>query len=102
MQDDIDYYTSLNLQNSASPKEIKDRFLKLSRVLHPDKQHSEYKPLAEKVFTRIKTYTEILLNPTLRYIYDNFGHEGVSLVSNKKYLHRLPIDAESNKLVRPT
>lgn len=100
MQDTEEYYSYLNIDSKASPKEIKESYLKLSRILHPDKQHSQYKPIAEKTFTKIKYYTDVLLNPTTRYIYDNFGETGIDLISNKKYIHKFPIQAEPNKLVK--
>ena len=87
-----DFYGSFNLSNNASEDEIRISFRRLSRFLHPDKQQTHNKKVAEAAFSRLQYLKEVLTNSTTRYIYDTYGELGLSLAVNKKYITSFVID----------
>ena len=99
MPNNQEFYSALNLNKEASFKEIKESYIKLSRILHPDKQQLFHKKSSEKAFDRIRYYKDVLLNPTTRFIYDNFGEDGLELIKKKDYLLHYPVHTETDKKV---
>jgi DnaJ-class molecular chaperone len=103
MVDNQKFYKYLNLGTDASSKEIKESYQKLTRIIHPDKQVSgtsdQNKQLSEQIFIKITYAKEILLNPATKYIYDNFGEQGINRISGKKHLLNYEIKTESDKIV---
>jgi DnaJ family protein C protein 11 len=79
-----DFYGSFNLSTNASDEEIRVSFRRLSRFLHPDKQETHNKKVAEAAFSRLQFLKEVLTNPTTRYIYDRYGELGLSLAAKRK------------------
>lgn len=72
-------YTVLNLPNTASGYEIRERYRALSVTFHPDKQHDDAsKELANTRFLEIQKAYEVLCDPFLRQVYDVLGNEGLT------------------------
>lgn len=68
------YYDILNVNQTASEKEIKSSFRKLAREWHPDVN----KDLgAQEKFQKIASAYEVLRDPQKRRNYDMFGEEAV-------------------------
>lgn len=70
-----DYYKILGLDRSASERDIKRAYRKLSKKYHPDKNPGD--ETAQKKFVDIAEAYEVLSSPTTRKIYDQYGHEGL-------------------------
>lgn len=70
-----DPYELLGVRKSATDKEIKKAFRKLSLKYHPDKNKD---PNAENTFREIAEAYSILSDPEKRKRYDQFGHEDSS------------------------
>lgn len=64
-------YETLEVEKSATQKEIKKAYFKLSKLHHPDKGGDEHK------FKEISAAYEILSDPEKREKYDKYGLEGV-------------------------
>jgi DnaJ homolog subfamily A member 2 len=65
-------YETLEVEKTASQKEIKKSYFRLSKVHHPDKGGDEHK------FKEINAAYEILSDPEKREKYDKYGLEGVN------------------------
>jgi len=63
-----DYYTTLGVQRTASPDEVKKAYRKLAHEFHPDKKGGN-----ESKFKEINEAYQVLSDPTKRSNYDNFG-----------------------------
>lgn len=71
---DLSLYTLLSLTPDATPIELKRAFRSLSQRYHPDKHPSEpAKAAATEHFTKVKEAYELLSDPKLRKVYDDFG-----------------------------
>jgi molecular chaperone DnaJ len=70
-----DPYEVLGVARDASEQEIKRRFRRLARELHPDV--NAHDPQAEEKFKEAAEAHEILSDPERRATYDRFGHEGL-------------------------
>lgn len=81
---DDDYYVFLNVERSASHDEITAAYRRLSRCYHPDKHASndDDRQNAEIMFSRLKTVYQILSEPHLRQVYDQFGAEAAHKASH--------------------
>ncbi|KAF9192027.1 hypothetical protein BGZ51_006386 [Haplosporangium sp. Z 767] len=76
---ETDYYATLNISRTASDADIKDAYQQLSRVLHPDMQNEKSrKASAETKFRLVSRAFEVLSNPQLRAIYDEYGEAGLN------------------------
>ncbi|KAH9962184.1 hypothetical protein BC827DRAFT_232105 [Russula dissimulans] len=63
-------YSVLNLPDTASAEEIRERYKSLSVLFHPDKQREDSaKDTASKRFLEIQKAYEVLSDPFLRYCY---------------------------------
>lgn len=77
------HYEALNISKTATHKEIKDAYYRLSMIYHPDKNKGSED--AAKMFRDITTAYEVLGNVRQRRLYDS-GAVGVkSAQTNSKY-----------------
>ncbi|GAX73987.1 hypothetical protein CEUSTIGMA_g1437.t1 [Chlamydomonas eustigma] len=71
-----DYYSELNVSNSATDDELKKSYRKLAMKWHPDKNPHNRDAAAER-FKRISEAYDVLSDSEKRKIYDQFGEEGL-------------------------
>ena len=115
-----DPYSILNVDQSASVETIQRSYKTLSRSLHPDKQPpGDVQEAAQEVFVSFKNARrlllcvldrstcvlifffhsgardDVLIDPVLRQVYDNFGHDGLRIV-------RLSIHSSDADALYPT
>jgi len=69
----IDYYKILEIDKTATPKEIKNAYRKLARKYHPD-LHPDDKD-AKKNFQQINEANNVLSDPEKRKKYDQYGKD---------------------------
>jgi molecular chaperone DnaJ len=74
MSNKRDYYEVLEVERTATPKDIKSSYRKLAMKYHPDKNSS---PDAEEKFKEISEAYAVLSDPDKRRQYDQFGHAGI-------------------------
>ncbi|CZT14304.1 probable chaperone protein dnaJ [Ramularia collo-cygni] len=70
-----DYYKLLELDKSASERDLKKSYRRLSKKYHPDKNPND--ETAQDKFTQVSEAYEILSDPELRKIYNAHGAAGV-------------------------
>lgn len=79
----VDYYAILGVTKEATKEEIKKAFKKLALTFHPDKFMDEkQRDEAQARFKEIKDASDVLLNDSLRALYDDFGAEAVKTQMN--------------------
>ena len=66
----FDLYETLNVPRTASQEEIRNGYLNMSRLHHPDKSQS-----SGETFKDVNRAYKILTDPTLRAFYDKHGFE---------------------------
>lgn len=71
--DFVDYYKVLNINKSASPKDIKEAYRKLARKFHPDLNPDNNQ--AKNRFQEINEANEVLSDPAKRKKYDRYGKD---------------------------
>ena len=71
-----DYYTTLNLDRSATTEQIKKSYRKLAIKWHPDKNKGDAN--AEEKFKKISEAYDVLSDENKRRQYDQFGHTAFS------------------------
>jgi molecular chaperone DnaJ len=69
-----DYYSTLGINRTSSPEEIKKAYRKLAMKYHPDKNPGNKK--AEDTFKEITEAYEVLSDPKKKEMYDQFGFAG--------------------------
>lgn len=69
MVESIDYYEVLEIDPSASEKEVKESFRRLTKLYHPDK-HSNSKQSHNKYMKIVEAFT-VLSNKNSRTLYDS-------------------------------
>jgi len=75
-----EYYDYLDIEKSASQKDIKVAYRKLAMKYHPDKNKNN--PNAEEKFKQISEAYEILSDPEKKNLYDKYGKEGLENSQN--------------------
>ena len=73
LADKRDYYEVLDVERSATEKDLKNAFRRLARRYHPDRSEE---PDAEDKFKEIQEAYAVLSDPDKRAHYDRFGHDG--------------------------
>jgi len=71
-----DFYKVLNLDKSASEKDIKKEYRTLSKRYHPDKNPHDDE--AHERFVKVAEAYEVLHDSKTRSIYDQYGHDGLA------------------------
>lgn len=71
-----DFYKLLGIEKSASQKEMKSAYRKLSAKYHPDKNPGDKE--AQEMFIKINRAYETLTDPEKKKIYDIYGEEGLA------------------------
>ena len=75
MTDKRDYYEVLDVDRSATEKDLKNAFRRLARRFHPDRSEE---PDAEEKFKEIQEAYAVLSDAEKRAHYDRFGHDSPS------------------------
>jgi len=88
-----DLYKVLDLDRSASEKDIRAAYKRLSRKYHPDKNKDEG---AEEKFVEIAHAYEVLSDETKKQIYDRYGEEGLKAHEGGQQPHANPFDIFQN------
>lgn len=70
-----DFYKVLGVKKTASERDIKKAYLKLSKQYHPDKNPGD--DTANKKFIEISEAYQVLSDAEKRRVYDQHGHEGL-------------------------
>lgn len=70
-----DYYEILEISRSATPEEIKSAYRRMALRYHPDKNPGN-KEAEEKFKAAAEAYS-VLIDPSKKSIYDQFGHDGL-------------------------
>ncbi|KAK2832028.1 hypothetical protein FQN49_006922 [Arthroderma sp. PD_2] len=70
-----DYYKILDIDKSASERDIKKAYRTMSKKFHPDKNPGN--DSAHKKFVDIAEAYDVLSTSSTRKIYDQYGHEGL-------------------------
>ena len=60
----VNFYRILNIPSKAKASEIKEAYLRLAKIYHPDKNRGN--PLAEKKFSQINSAYQVLKDPKKR------------------------------------
>ena len=71
-----DYYKILEVDKTASDKDIKNSYFRLAKEWHPDKNPDKIEE-ATKKFNDISEAYNVLKDPAKRKTYDNFGEVGL-------------------------
>ena len=72
MADKRDYYEVLDVERSATEKDLKNAFRRLARKYHPDRSEEAD---AEERFKEIQEAYAVLSDTDKRAHYDRFGHD---------------------------
>ena len=83
-----DPYTLLNVTENATDEEIQKSYKFCSRSFHPDKQPQIKQQAAQEVFIEFKKAYDILMDPILRFAYDEYGYKGVSFIRFLRKQHK--------------
>ena len=75
-----DFYSLLNVNQSASVQQIAKRFREISRYIHPDKLESDQRDQ----FTELQKAYGYLSDPLTRTIYDEYGVPGLTVYEKNK------------------
>jgi curved DNA-binding protein len=84
----VDYYKILGIDQSATPKDIKNAYRKLARKHHPDLNPNDKD--AKKNFQQINEANEVLSDPEKRKKYDEYGADwqhAEEFEKQKQYRH---------------
>jgi len=86
-----DYYKLLGIDRAAPERDIKRAYRTLSKRFHPDKNPGDES--AKQKFVEVAEAYEALIDPNLRKIYDQYGHEGLAQhKGNNGRQHHDPFD----------
>eukprot|EP01083_Nonionella_stella_P186961 685878_1 len=70
------YYDILGVKKGASQQEIKKKYRKLARQIHPDKHPDEQEKYHQK-FQELQKAYEVLSDPHKKQLYDRYGEAGL-------------------------
>eukprot|EP01084_Bolivina_argentea_P095942 172467_1 len=70
------YYDILGVKKGASQQEIKKKYRKLARQIHPDKHPDEQEKYHQK-FQELQKAYEVLGDPEKKKLYDRYGEAGL-------------------------
>jgi curved DNA-binding protein CbpA len=88
-QQEYNPYAILNTSKYASIEDIQKSYKLLSRSFHPDKQPIQNRNEAQQYFIQLKEAYDILMDPTLKFVYDHFGYyQGVLFLKRHAKLHK--------------
>ena len=77
-ENELEYYTLLNLDQHATQDDIKSAYRRLCRIYHPDRHHDPQRQVtASNFFRRIQEAYNVLSDPRTRAIYDRSGKKGL-------------------------
>jgi curved DNA-binding protein CbpA len=100
----MNYYTILGISNNSSEHEIKNAYRKLILIMHPDKNISKTehdKNNKINSFVLINEAYNVLKEPNLRKIYNEFGCDGIKKHYQKeKELNDINEARERNRIKR--
>ena len=68
-----DYYSTLEVQRTATTEEIEKAYKKLARKFHPDLNQDD--PSAKEKFQKVQQAYDVLGDPEKREKYDQFGEQ---------------------------
>ncbi|KAH6913072.1 hypothetical protein BKA70DRAFT_1397197 [Coprinopsis sp. MPI-PUGE-AT-0042] len=88
-----DFYKVLDVHKSASDKDIRAAYKRLSKKWHPDKNKD---PSAEGKFVEVARAYEVLSDAKKRQIYDRHGEEGLKAHEGGQQPGANPFDMFSN------
>jgi curved DNA-binding protein len=71
--DFVDYYKTLGIDKTATPKDVKNAYRKLARKYHPDLNPNDKD--AKKKFQQINEANEVLSDPEKRKKFDQYGND---------------------------
>lgn len=78
-----DYYATLGVKKTASPKAIKSAYRKLALKYHPDKVKEEAKKEAsEDKFINVNQAYKVLSDDKKRSVYDKYGKNGLDALES--------------------
>ena len=78
----VDYYTVLGLKPTATREQIRKKFLRLTRISHPDKA-----PLTSEAFVFLRqAYSVIGLEESVRAAYDQFNVEKLEAARKRRQI----------------
>tara|TARA_B110000211_G_scaffold218570_1_gene263519 strand:- start:10523 stop:11557 length:1035 start_codon:yes stop_codon:yes gene_type:complete len=81
-----DYYNILNINRTATQKEIKKAYRKLAVIWHPDKNKS---PEAESKFKEINEAYDVLHDANKKLKYDRFGKAGINPANQRHSAYQI-------------
>lgn len=91
-------YNYLNASPLDDTSTLRQKYKKLSRTIHPDKAPSDKKEEYLNVFREVEHAYGILSDPLKRYIYDNYGLEGLDMYDNFSEYFELAYQEVDSKL----
>lgn len=77
-----DFYKILGVSKNATEAEIKEKYRKMAKIVHPDRCHNEK---ATEAFQKIAHANQVLSDPEKRRVYDQYGDEPPSPQQNYAY-----------------
>ncbi|EJT99253.1 hypothetical protein DACRYDRAFT_23864 [Dacryopinax primogenitus] len=77
VEEEVDYYALLNVEKTASTREIHQSYRHLASLLHPDKHPPKHREMAEKRFQDLTTAYTVLTDENKRHVYDTLGVRGL-------------------------
>ena len=94
-----DPYAILKVDRDASDGMIQSSYKTLSRTFHPDKHPpGSTRDAAQQVFVKFKNAHDLLMDPVLRQVYDDCGHDATVIV--RRTVHSSNPDALYPTLLR--
>lgn len=76
----MNLYEVLSVEQSSSPEEVRNGYLSMSKVHHPDKSSSS---TSAAEFRKVNEAYTILSDPTLREFYDKHGYDSALLAKSE-------------------